>query len=72
MDVSKEGALINALMTGYNPMIRPSNASNPAVVVALGLAMTEIAELVSKAQQIPERTKHKNIEIYMEMKSREL
>lgn len=71
MDVSKEGALINALMTGYNPMIRPSNASNPAVVVALGLAMTEIAELVSKAQQIPERKKHKNIEIYMEMKSRE-
>lgn len=59
-------------MTGYNPMIRPSNASNPAVVVALGLAMTEIAELVSKAQQIPERKKHKNIEIYMEMKSREL
>lgn len=50
VDVSKEGALIKALTTGYNPMIRPSNASNPAVVVALGLAMTEIAELHEKTE----------------------
>ena len=50
MDISKEASLIKQLMTGYDSMIRPANSTSPAVVVALGLAMTEIVSLVSKTQ----------------------
>lgn len=46
-EVGKEGQLIKAMMSNYDVMIRPTNFTNPVVVVALGLAMTEIAELVN-------------------------
>ncbi|XP_022292441.2 neuronal acetylcholine receptor subunit alpha-6-like isoform X1 [Crassostrea virginica] len=50
MDISKEASLIKQLMTGYDSMIRPANSTSPAVVVALGLAMTEIVSLHEKTE----------------------
>jgi hypothetical protein len=47
VELGKEGQLIKAMMSNYDTLIRPTNLSNPVVVVALGLAMTEIAELVN-------------------------
>ncbi|CAG2210644.1 neuronal acetylcholine receptor subunit beta-3-like isoform X1 [Mytilus edulis] len=48
--VNDEERLIKTLMNGYDPRIRPVNASRSATIVALGLSITEIVELHEKGE----------------------
>ena len=44
--VNDEERLIKALMNGYDARIRPVNASKSTTIVALGLSIIDIVDLV--------------------------
>jgi hypothetical protein len=47
-DMPDEQRLFYTLMTGYEKAVRPTKKSSEAVVVKLGITLTQIMDIVSK------------------------
>lgn len=56
MDMSDEQRLFYTLMNGYERAVRPTKNSSQAVVVKLGITLTQIMDIVSREKTSDHRS----------------
>lgn len=55
-DMPDEQRLFYTLMTAYEKSVRPTKKASEAVIVKLGITLTQIMDIVSSAQRRPTRS----------------